>query len=148
MKKQTQNSLDVPTTTMSTSKSNNNQKQVNHNNDLERKIKENISVGMVIKNYKELWIRQKLSCWLFVKSLIDQIQTRELYDCTARYKNIIRIVWLVWLYKCGLPHEVKEYQLEPLQTTEILSNKICILNLSSLLLSLLLCCCYKHDLLS
>lgn len=54
MKKQTQNSLTVPTTTMSTSKSNNNQKQVNHNNDLERKIKENISVGMVIKNYKEL----------------------------------------------------------------------------------------------
>lgn len=54
MRKQTQNSLAVPTTTMSTSKSNNNQKQVNHNNDLERKIKENISVGMVIKNYKEL----------------------------------------------------------------------------------------------
>ena len=54
MKKQTQNLLTVPTTTMSTSKSNNNQKQVNHNNDLERKIKENISVGMVIKNYKEL----------------------------------------------------------------------------------------------
>ena len=54
MKKQTQNSLTVPTTTIPTSKSNNNQKQVNHNNDLERKIKENISVGMVIKNYKEL----------------------------------------------------------------------------------------------
>lgn len=54
MKKQTQNSLAVPTTTIPTSKSNNNQKQVNHNNDLERKIKENISVGMVIKNYKEL----------------------------------------------------------------------------------------------
>lgn len=54
MKKQTQNSLTVPTTTMSTSKSNKNPKQVSYNNDLERKIKENISVGMVIKNYKEL----------------------------------------------------------------------------------------------
>lgn len=54
MKKQTQNSLTVSTTTMSTSKSNKNPKQVNHNNDLVRKIKENISVGMVIKNYKEL----------------------------------------------------------------------------------------------
>lgn len=54
MKKQTQNLLTVPTTTMSTSKSNNNQKQVIYNNDLGRKIKENISVGMVIKDYKEL----------------------------------------------------------------------------------------------
>lgn len=55
MRKQTQNlTTVVPTTTVLTSTSNNNQKQVNHNNDLERKIKENISVGMVIKNYKEL----------------------------------------------------------------------------------------------
>lgn len=55
MRKQTQNlTTVVPTTTVLTSTSNNNQKQVNHNNDLERKIKENISVSMVIKNYKEL----------------------------------------------------------------------------------------------